>query len=101
MLTSLCPGPRRYSLRAGCGRIAARLGDCALHALGGDLDRLDDVLVASTAAEVAGQRLADLGLGRGRVLAQEGQGGDQEARRAEAALQAVGFPVGVLDRVQL
>src|SRR6516225_11395589 len=47
----------------------------------------DDLIVAGTPAEVAGEPVARLGLRRARIAVQEGFGGDQQARRAEAALQ--------------
>jgi hypothetical protein len=53
--------------------------------------RLDDLAVAGAAAEHAGERVANLGLGRLRVRAQERLGAHQHARRADAALgRAVG-----------
>ena len=64
--------------------------------------RRDDVLVARAAAEVAGERLADLALvevaGSSRSMRLERH---QESGRAEAALQAVGLVEGLLERVQL
>ena len=54
----------------------------------------DDALVAGAAAQVARQRLADLLVGRVRVVAQERGHRHDEARRAEAALQ----PVAVAER---
>jgi hypothetical protein len=46
-------------------------------------------VVASAAAEIAGQRVADFGLGRIRMLVQPGFHGHDDAWRAEAALQPV------------
>src|SRR3546814_925920 len=60
-----------------------------LHARGGRLDGLDDVVITRAAADVALQPLADLvflGIG---VLLQKVHGGHHHARRAEAALQPV------------
>src|SRR5687768_10420883 len=62
--------------------------------------RLDDVLVAGAAAQVARQRLADLALGRAGVLLEIRLDRQQEARRAEAALEAVALPERLLDRVE-
>ena len=62
--------------------------------------RLHDVLVAGAAAEVAGERLADLGLRRRRVVAQVRGQRHQDAGRAEAALQRVARAEGLLQRVQ-
>src|SRR6187549_1073146 len=67
---------------------------------GGMLDGFDDVDVAGAAAEVAGDRLADLLLRRVRVARQQGGAGEHHPRRAVAALQAVLLPEPVLDRVQ-
>src|SRR5438445_5991141 len=47
---------------------------------------VEDLCVPRAAAEVAGQRLADLVVARIRVLAQQVRRCDDEARRAEAAL---------------
>ena len=56
--------------------------------LGGRLEHgADDLVVAGAAAQIAGQPVAHLGLGRVRVALQQRLGGDQEARRADAALQ--------------
>src|SRR5262245_11547506 len=54
-----------------------------------ELHGVDDVLVASAAAEVAGDGLADLVLVGVRVLVQKRHQGHQETRGAEAALEAV------------
>src|SRR5579875_1106926 len=66
---------------------------------GGAQGSIDDGLVAGAAADVAGQGLADLGLARIRILLQEGGDLHQEARSAEAALEAVRVPHGLLERV--
>ena len=61
---------------------------------------LHDVLVAGAAAQVAGDHVAGL-LVRGRgVLAQAGGDRGQEARRAEAALQAVALRERLLHRAE-
>src|SRR5262245_41069062 len=72
-----------------------------MHPFGGEAHRLDDVLVARATTQVAAQRLADLFVGRPHVIAQQGEGADQHAGSAEAALQAVGVPERLLDRVQV
>src|SRR6266511_3381487 len=72
-----------------------------LHLLGGPLHRLDDVLVAGAAANVPGQRPADLLLRRVRVLLQQRGAHEQHPRRAEPALQAVLLVEALLKRVQL
>src|SRR5262249_7961087 len=56
--------------------------------------------VTGAAADVARQVLPDLGLRRGRVPLQEVDRGEYEARRAEAALEAVLVLKRPLDRVQ-
>src|SRR5580658_1002653 len=78
-------------------------GRCRLGAqdAGGLLDRRDDVLVAGAAAEVAGDRLADLGLARIGVALQEHVRGHQHPRRAKTALQAVTVPERLLQRMEL
>src|SRR3546814_871932 len=71
-----------------------------LHARGGRLDGLDDVVITRAAADVALQPLADLvflGIG---VLLQKVHGGHHHARRAEAALQPVMLAEGRLPGVQ-
>src|SRR5687767_2218586 len=60
----------------------------------------DDVLVARAAAQVAGDRLPHLGLGRIRGLPQEARERHQEARRAEAALKAVMLAERLLKRIE-
>src|ERR1700692_4852764 len=80
------------------------LGGCmggSLLLLGGVLHRLDDVDVAGAAAEVAGDRFADLQLARIRVLLEERAARHQHSRRAIAALQAVLLPEAFLHRVEL
>src|SRR3954467_9262260 len=69
--------------------------------LGSGLHGRDDVLVAGAAAEVPLQPLADLLLGRVRVLLQEADRRHDHPRCAEAALQAVLLVEGALDGVQL
>src|SRR3954462_14326754 len=64
-------------------------------------DGRDDVLVARAAAYTAGDRGADLVLGRVRVLVQQRPRGHDHPGRAEAALQRVLLVEAQLDRVQL
>src|SRR3954454_1634853 len=61
---------------------------------------LDDVVVARAAAEVAGERLADLLLARVRVLGQQVRPRHDHPRRAVAALEPVVLPERLLERVQ-
>ena len=69
--------------------------------LGGQPHRVEDLLVARAAAQVAGQRLADLGVGRIRVARQQVVAGHDQPRRAEAALHRARLDEGLLDGVQL
>ena len=68
---------------------------------GGQAHGLDDLLVARAAAQVAGQRLADLGVVRVGVAGQQVVGRDQQPGRAEAALHRAGVDERLLHRVQL
>src|SRR6185436_1660042 len=63
----------------------------------GRLNRVDDVLVAGAAAEVAGDALADLGFGRLRIVVEQVGGRHDHAGRAIAALQTVLFPEAFLE----
>ena len=65
-----------------------------------DLNGVDDVLVAGTAAEIRRDGLANLRLVRFRILAKKRGDGHQHARRAEAALQPMRISKGSLERVQ-
>src|SRR5579885_1361788 len=63
---------------------------CALlrpHLGGGVLDGAHHLVIPGAAAEVARDPIADLGLGRIEVAVEQRLRGDQQARRAEAALQ--------------
>src|SRR5439155_27060606 len=64
------------------------------HGLGALLDRLDDVLVARAAAEVAIEPFADLGFGGVRVVLHQVDRAHHHARRAEAALQPMALVEG-------
>ena len=65
----------------------APAGPAALVPGGQRLHALDDALVASTAADVARERLADLGFARAARSSQEGERAHHEPGRAEAALE--------------
>src|SRR5262245_59229231 len=65
------------------------------------LDRLDDVVVTGAATEVALEEVADLGLARTLVPLEELVGRHDHPGRAEAALEPVLLPEGVLDRMEL
>src|SRR5207249_7573034 len=71
------------------------------HVFGGPLDRLDDIVVARAATEVALELVPDLVFRRLRVAFEHLVGGHDHARRAEAALEPVLLPEALLDRVQL
>ncbi len=62
--------------------------------------RLDDVLVAGAAAEVGRQHVEQLVVADVRIVLQRVRRQHQEARRAEAALQAVVIDEGLLQRMQ-
>src|SRR6266480_3439669 len=66
------------------------------YALGRELHRLDDLLVARAAAQVPADRVADLLLGRGRVRIQQALGRDEHSGGAVAALQTVRLAEAVL-----
>src|SRR5437016_4146515 len=65
------------------------------------VDGLHDVHVTGAAAEVPGDRLADLQLGRRGVRGEEPDRGHHHSRRAEPALQAVLLMEALLDRMEL
>src|SRR6266853_3192601 len=60
--------------------------------------RLDDVLVAGAAAEVAGQRPAHVLLGGVGIVVEQRLGGHHHARSAESALQPVLLLEALLQR---
>src|SRR5216683_6294205 len=68
---------------------------------GGIEDGTDDLVVAGAPAEVAGEPVARLGLRRIRITVQQRLGSDQQARRAEAALQRRMFQEFSLQRMQI
>src|SRR5215467_7103582 len=81
---------------------AAACGASTRHGLGTGRDRLDDVVVAGAAAEIALEFLADGLLVEVVALAVDDvDRGHDHARRAEAALQAVVLAERLLHRVQL
>src|SRR5574343_195264 len=71
-----------------------------LQLFGGVLHRLDDVLVAGAAAQVAAHAHADFGFARVGVLLQEAVGAHEHAGGAETALQTMLLVEDLLDRVQ-
>jgi len=67
----------------------------------GFLDRVDDVLIAGAAAEIAIERVADFLLGGVGVAFEELAGSHDHAGGAEAALEAVLVPESLLDGVEV
>src|SRR5712692_11485814 len=84
--------------RGGGFDFLTRLGG---HRPGGRLDRLDDVLVAGAPAEVPLDPQPNLLLGWVRIAFQQLLGRQDHTRRAEAALETVLVPEGLLERVKL
>ena len=70
------------------------------HAPARQVDRIDNLLIAGTAAEIATERLAQRRRARVRVFLQQVGDGHDETRRAEAALHRARFEEGLLDRMQ-
>src|ERR1700736_6561572 len=70
------------------------------HRLRRGLDRLDNIVVAGATAEVALEPQSDLLLGRVGVALEQLLGRHDHARGAEAALEAMLIPEGLLQRVQ-
>ncbi len=62
--------------------------------------RVDDRPVTRAAAQIAGQRIADLGARRRLARLVQCEERHDEARRAEAALRAMAVDEGLLDRMQ-
>src|SRR5215472_17249708 len=82
--------------------LSAAVANSPASQLGGCIeDGADDFVVAGAPAEVAGEPVARLGLGRIRIAVQQCLGGDQQARRAEAALQRCMFQEFSLQRMQI
>src|SRR5690242_20381459 len=82
------------------GRIGRSIVVIALSLLRRVLDGVDDVLVASAAAEVAADARPDLVFTRIGVLAEQVHARHNHARRAAAALEPVLLPEAFLKRVQ-
>src|SRR5262249_16067107 len=77
-----------------------RLGWRVPHLGDGRVDRVIDLDVLTVAADVAGQRLGDLGARWAGIGVQQGVGAHDEAARAAAALQAAPHPERTLDGMQ-
>src|SRR2546425_9170801 len=80
--------------------LLATRGRLAAHAKGGELDGIEDLGVTGAAAEVAGQRLLDLGAGRHRVVLEEPLGREEDPRRAVAALGGAQLGEGLLEGME-
>src|SRR5262249_679241 len=63
-------------------------------------NRVHDEMIAGTAAEIAGNCLADLGVARRLLLVEQGLGRQQEPGRTEPALQPVVLAERLLDGVE-
>src|SRR5688572_6091384 len=75
------------------GRWVLMSGSLLVAELGrGVLDRLDDLVEAGAAAQVAGDAVSDLRLGRARVAGEQRARADDHPGRTEPALQAVLLP---------
>ena len=70
------------------------------HCLCRVLDRVDDVLITGTAAEISVKSVADFILGGLRVPHQQLVRDKNHSRSAETALQPVTFPKGLLNRME-
>jgi hypothetical protein len=70
------------------------------HSFGSQLDRIDDLSVTGAAADVAGQRLADLHRGGLGHTAEKVVSRHYQARGAEATLHRTRFDKSLLHRVQ-
>src|SRR5215813_13970577 len=91
---------RRVSAAATVRRM--RLARSLAAHLGGGIEHgADHLVVAGAAAEIAGEPVARLGLGRAGIAVEQRLGGDQQARRAEAALQRGVLQKLALQRMQL
>src|SRR3954447_20232405 len=73
----------------------------ATHFGGGPFHPFEDLVIAGAAAEVAGERLADLVTAWARVFGGQRLGGHQDARRAVAALGGAEVGEGGLERMEI
>src|SRR3989441_424748 len=92
--------PTTRSLAPAIHALVLRRRGLPPHPSGRQLDRLVDLDVAGAAAEVAGQRLLDLVARRRGVPREQRLGGEQERRRAVAALRRAQLGERFLQRVQ-
>src|SRR5687767_285172 len=92
---------RRSSLRLTEAPMPLLAMASAPHVRGGRLDRLDDIVIAGAAAQIAIEPLPDLPLRGIRLALEQVDRAHDHARRAEAALQRMVLAKGRLHRVQL
>src|SRR5581483_443623 len=96
--------PARLAVGGGPGcpkRSARRFALISSHPPRREPHRVEDLLVAGAATEVAGQGLANLVLTRVRATLEQRRGRDHQPRRAEPALHGACLDERLLDRVQL
>src|SRR6478672_8121844 len=86
--------------RSGGGRGRRRRGRAGGHRRRRFADRGHDVVVARAAADVALDRVTDLVVARAARAGQEVGCGHDHPGRAEAALEAMLLPEGLLERVE-
>ena len=82
------------------------LGDCGRHGSGSSrfgrgFHGVDNVLVSRAAAEIALEAVADLLLGRDRIVGEQLPRGENHPRRTKSALQRMFIPERLLQRVEL
>ena len=91
--------PHRVSIRS-CARRSVRAVQRWRISRGGRAHGLDDILVAGAAAEIGGQHIDQIVVADVGLALQHAGHQHQKAGRAEAALQAVIFHEGALQRIQ-
>src|SRR5229473_2332348 len=86
--------------QASAARTLNALALARFHFLGCVLDGLNDVLIPCAPAQIAGQRLANFGLRRIGICAQQLNRRENHSRRAKTALQPMFFPESLLHWMQ-
>src|SRR5262249_19925004 len=94
--------PTILSFLSGLKPLLSRIVDISgpSHFLGGGQHRANDLVVAGAAAKIAGEPIAHLRFGRIGIAVEQRFGGDQDPRRADAALRSVELEETALQRVQ-
>src|SRR6266849_2305717 len=94
--------PTILSFLSGLKPLLSRIVDMSgpSHFLGGSKYRANDLVVAGAAAQVAGEPIAHFGFGRIGAAVEQRLGGDQDPRRADAALRSIEFEETALQRMQ-